>query len=105
MADDIVAWLEGRGLGHLAQAFTDAGIGLDVLPRLSEADLKDLGLNLGDRRRLQAAVEIVGELGGRAVSGVRDNTAVKPPPTAERRGVHPKIETDKIRTVSREERN
>ena len=87
MADDIVGWLEGRGLGHLAQAFAEAGIGLDVLPRLSEADLKELGLNLGDRRRLQAAVEAVGELGGGAASGVRDNAAVKPPPTAERRQV------------------
>jgi hypothetical protein len=33
MTDDIVRWLEVRGLGHLAKAFTEAGIGLDVLPR------------------------------------------------------------------------
>jgi class 3 adenylate cyclase/tetratricopeptide (TPR) repeat protein len=87
MADGIVGWLEGRGLGHLAQAFTEAGIGLDVLPRLSEADLKELGLNLGDRRRFQAAVEAVGELASGATLSVRDTTVGKPPHTGERRQV------------------
>ncbi|MHA1107848.1 MAG: adenylate/guanylate cyclase domain-containing protein [Alphaproteobacteria bacterium] len=57
MANDLVLWLEGCGLGRYAQAFTDNGIGLDVLSRLSEDDFKELGLNLGDRRRLQAALE------------------------------------------------
>lgn len=58
MAKDPAQWLEGLGLGQYAQAFAENGIGLDVLPRLSEDDLKELGLNLGDRRRLQAALEI-----------------------------------------------
>ncbi len=57
MANDITQWLERLGLGQYVPAFVENGIGLDILPRLSEDDLTQLGLNLGDRRRLQAAIE------------------------------------------------
>ncbi len=57
MADEIAQWLEGLGLGQYAGAFAENTIDFDVLPRLSDADLKDLGLTLGDRRRLQTAIE------------------------------------------------
>ena len=97
MADETAQWLEVCGLGHLAQVFADNGIGLDILPRLSEADLKDLGLNLGDRRRLQAALETVGEARGGALEPgaardgaapvVRDEPALKSLPAGERRQV------------------
>ncbi len=33
------------------------GYNLDVLPRLTEDDLKDLGLQIGDRRRLQGTID------------------------------------------------
>ena len=56
MPDDIAQWLEGLGLGQHAQAFVENGTGFDVLSDLSESDLKDLGLSLGDRRRLQRAI-------------------------------------------------
>lgn len=56
MADDIAQWLEGLGLGRHAQAFADNGIDLDILSSLTEDDFKDLGLNLGDRRRIQRAL-------------------------------------------------
>lgn len=87
MVDNIAAWLEGRGLGHLSKSFAEAGIGLDVLPRLSEADLRELGLNLGDRRRLQAAIETVREWRGNDASGGPGTPDARPPPTAERRQV------------------
>lgn len=58
MADNIAQWLDGLGLGQYAQSFVDHDIGLAVLPRLTEDDLKDLGLSLpGHRRTLQAALE------------------------------------------------
>jgi len=56
VADDIAQWLEGLGLGQHARAFAENGVDLDVISELSEDDLKDLGLNLGDRRRLRRAV-------------------------------------------------
>ncbi len=57
MADDIAQWLEGLGLGQVAQAFAENGIDFDVRPRRTDDILKELGLNLGDRVRLQAAIE------------------------------------------------
>jgi class 3 adenylate cyclase/tetratricopeptide (TPR) repeat protein len=53
---DIGRWLEERGLGEYTDVFIENGVDLDVVSQLSEEDLKDLGLNLGDRRRFQAAL-------------------------------------------------
>jgi SAM domain (Sterile alpha motif) len=56
VTDDISRWLEGLGLGNYAKAFAENGIDLDILPSISDDDLKGLGLNLGDRRRVQRAL-------------------------------------------------
>ena len=86
MAEDIAQWLDKLGLGDYAQAFVDNGIGLDVLARLSEDDLKELGLNLGDRRRLQAALE-PSDLVTEQPTGVREKPTPTPRRDAERRQV------------------
>jgi len=57
MADSIVQWLEGLGLGQYAQAFADNDIEFAHLDRLTENDLKELGMSIGHRRTLQAAIE------------------------------------------------
>ena len=49
-------WLEGIGLGHYGELFAQHRIDLDVVPDLTESDLAELGLPLGDRRRLQRAL-------------------------------------------------
>ena len=49
-------WLEGIGLGHYGDLFARHRIDLDVVPDLTESDLAELGLPLGDRRRLQRAM-------------------------------------------------
>ncbi len=53
---DIREWLEELGLGQYAEAFAENAIDLETLPHVSDADLKDLGVALGHRRTLQAAV-------------------------------------------------
>jgi class 3 adenylate cyclase len=53
---DVARWLAEHGLGHHAEAFAENGIGSDVLRDLTDADLKRLGLNLGDRKRLLKAI-------------------------------------------------
>jgi hypothetical protein len=53
---DVSRWLAEQGLGHHAKAFAENGIASDVLPDLTDADLKELGLNLGDRKRLLKAI-------------------------------------------------
>jgi hypothetical protein len=58
VADDIAQWLEGLGLGQYAQAFADNAIEFDLLPKLTDDDLKELGVSaLGHRKRLLEAVE------------------------------------------------
>jgi class 3 adenylate cyclase len=53
---DVSRWLAEQGLGHYSEAFAENGIASDVLPDLTDADLKELGLNLGDRKRLLKAI-------------------------------------------------
>jgi class 3 adenylate cyclase/predicted ATPase len=53
---DVSRWLAEQGLGHHAEAFAENGIAGDVLRELTDADLKELGLNLGDRKRLLKAI-------------------------------------------------
>lgn len=56
MADDLKRWLERCGLGEHATTFAAQGIDWDVLGDLSDQDLKELGLSLGDRKRLLKAL-------------------------------------------------
>src|ERR1700751_4471825 len=49
-------WLEDNGLGQYADLFLQHRIDLDVIPDLTEQDVAELGLALGDRKRLQRAI-------------------------------------------------
>src|SRR5690349_18480402 len=53
----IELWLGGLGLGQYAQAFAENDIDAAMLPGLTDADLKELGVrSLGHRKRLLAAI-------------------------------------------------
>jgi class 3 adenylate cyclase/tetratricopeptide (TPR) repeat protein len=52
----IAEWLAGLGLGEYVQRFAENGIDFSALGHLSDQDLKDLGVLLGHRRKLQAAI-------------------------------------------------
>ena len=56
MADELTRWLEQAGLGEHAAAFASQRIDWDMLGDLSEQDLRELGLSLGDRKRLTKAL-------------------------------------------------
>jgi class 3 adenylate cyclase/tetratricopeptide (TPR) repeat protein len=56
MSDELRCWLEQIGLAQHAETFAASDIDLDVLPELSDEDLKELGLSLGHRRRLLRAI-------------------------------------------------
>jgi class 3 adenylate cyclase/tetratricopeptide (TPR) repeat protein len=49
-------WLEEIGLAQYAEMFSQNRIDLDILPDVTEADLVELGVPLGDRKRLLRAV-------------------------------------------------
>ncbi len=54
--DDPGCWLDSLGLGQYKDVFARNDVTLDVLPQLTEEDLKALGLSLGHRRKVLAAL-------------------------------------------------
>ena len=52
----IAVWLEKLGLEQYAKLFADNDIDVSVLPHLTDQDLKDLGISLGHRRKIFAAI-------------------------------------------------
>lgn len=87
MAGEVEALLARLGLAELAAAFAAARIGADLLPELTDADLKELGLPLGDRKRLLKAIAGLREGGPTVAAGAPEGP--EPPPVrpceAERR--------------------
>jgi class 3 adenylate cyclase len=81
----IADWLEKLGLGQYAQRFAENEIDISVLPHLSDQDLKDIGVPLGHRRKLLAAIELAGA--ARATPEPAVQTEPKTQDTAERRQV------------------
>src|SRR5215471_11617256 len=71
----IAAWLDKLGLGHYAQRFAENGIDLSDLRHVTDQDLKDIGVLLGHRRRMLAAIA---ELAG-AVPAMLQPTAETEP--------------------------
>lgn len=51
----IATWLQSLGLKRYVAAFEAAEIDLDTVPALTEADLRELGLPIGPRRKILAA--------------------------------------------------
>ena len=81
----IADWLEKLGMSEYAQRFRDNGIDVSVLPHLTDQDLKDIGVLLGHRRKMLAAItELVGAVQAPPQPAL---TEPKPQDTAERRQV------------------
>ena len=53
---DVAAWLRSSGLSQYEAAFRKNAIDVDVLPDLTDGDLTELSVNLGDRKRLLKAI-------------------------------------------------
>src|SRR4030088_2894913 len=53
---DLRDWLRGNNLEQYADAFEANDIDLDILADLDDRDLEQLGLSLGNRRRLLKAI-------------------------------------------------
>ena len=79
---DIAGWLSSLGLGKYATTFAKNEITPEVLPYLSDADLKALGLPMGPRKLVLAAIAELGKPDTRGLSPAAGST---PRPEAERR--------------------
>jgi hypothetical protein len=56
-------WLAENGLGSYESVFADNKIDFDVIHQMTDADLRELGLAPGDRKRL---LQAIAKLPGRA---------------------------------------
>ena len=56
----IAEWLETLGLSGYARCFADNDIDASVLRHLTDQDLKELGVSLGHRRKMLAAIAEMG---------------------------------------------
>src|SRR5215471_4988617 len=80
---EIADWLKAPGMSEYTARFAENGIDVSVLRHLTDQDLKDIGVLLGHRRKLLAAIaELVG-----AVPRTAGATSAEPKPhdVAERR--------------------
>ncbi len=55
-SQDLTDWLFSHGLGQLLQALLDADVSIDLLGDLTDEDFRELGISLGDRKRLRRAL-------------------------------------------------
>ena len=84
----IADWLEKLGMSEYAQRFAGNRIDFLVLRDLTDQDLKDLGVVLGDRRKLLRAItELNGSDRGTLKPAAAPSVAPRPHDTAERRQV------------------
>jgi class 3 adenylate cyclase len=71
---DVSRWLAEHGLGHHAEVFAEHGIAGDILRDLTDTDLKELGLNLGDRKRVLKAIAALDPEGAQDRAGAVEPT-------------------------------
>lgn len=85
---DVGQWLSDLGLAQHVQTFAEQQIDGDLLPTLSDADLRELGVvALGQRKRLLAAIEALRDAQdmplARTPAQAQARVAPAPPPTAQ----------------------
>jgi SAM (Sterile alpha motif) domain-containing protein len=82
---NIAQWLEELGVSEYTQRFAENGIDASVLRYLTDQDLEKIGVLLGHRRKILAAVA---ELGGTVQAPAQHTLPeTKPQDTAERRQI------------------
>jgi class 3 adenylate cyclase/predicted ATPase len=80
---EIAEWLKTLGMSEYAERFAENRIDVSVLRHLTDQDLKDIGVLLGDRRKLLAAIA---ELTGTVPAALQPTLSEpKPHDVAERR--------------------
>src|SRR6201987_4825622 len=80
---DVGGWLKGLGLGQYEALFRASDIDADILPELTDVDLKELGVPLGHRKRLLKAIS--GLAAAETLAAPSSSTGATPQDAAERR--------------------
>ena len=89
MAKDIKQWLDELDLGKFGDLFVEHDIDLAALPHITNEDLKELGIKVGARRKIQAAIQDLRKAAppgaGEGSAKVQDLASPIPHGAAERR--------------------
>jgi hypothetical protein len=83
----ISEWLEKLGMSEYVQRFAENGITVAALPHVTDQDLKDIGVLLGHRRIMIAAISKLAGTVSAAPEPSGPQFGPKPQETAERRQV------------------
>jgi class 3 adenylate cyclase/predicted ATPase len=83
----IAVWLEQLGMSEYAQRFAENRIDFSVLPDLTDQDLKDLGVVLGDRRKMLRAITKLSSASKGTAKSATEPATIAPQEAAERRQV------------------
>ncbi len=84
---EIANWLEKLGMSEYAQRFAENGISVAALGHLTDQDLKDMGVLLGHRRIMLAAIQELASDSSATTKTAATGDIGKAPDTAERRQV------------------
>src|ERR1700739_4992217 len=82
-AMDVGGWLRNLGLGRYEALFRASEIDADILPELTDGDLKELGMPLGHRKRLLRAISALTPAATSAAPSA--STGAQPQDATERR--------------------
>ena len=74
---DVGGWLKSLGFGQYEARFRASEIDADILPELTDVDLKELGVPLGHRKR--PIIAISGLTAAETSAAPSASTGVKPP--------------------------
>jgi class 3 adenylate cyclase/DNA-binding transcriptional ArsR family regulator len=82
---DIRSWLEHHGLGKYAQTLAENEVDWAVLPELTDADLREVGLPLGARKKLLKAILVLDAAASEVERAPVASSGDRPAGDAERR--------------------
>ena len=82
--DEVAAWLRGLGLAKYVKDFEDNEIDFDALPHLTESMLEQIGLPIGPRAKLLAAIAELAASTATAQQNKRDERAIAETPAVAR---------------------
>ena len=85
--EQVGEWLAKLGLAEYAKCFADNRIDFSVLPDLTDQDLKDLGVVLGDRHKILRAIAKLESAETAASKLATEAEVARPQDAAERRQV------------------
>ena len=78
----IAEWLEKLGMSEYAQRFAENDIDASVLPHLTDQSLKELGVSLGHRLKILAAIKELSGPNPNRLPPQRSRNRMTPPSAA-----------------------